>query len=448
MNIQDLSKEQRARVSNAIADKMAEIRARHDNPAAQEQAAVETIDHAYQTMPDGVDAESGASAYDDDEDEQLTQVAETTDNVVQLHEVAQRKVQKEIEQEQQMVPPIERAPATPRTVKEKVVNFPVGPEAFRRFVEAFSQGKAPQEPQEVHESKQRHAQSPKTDVKPEVQKVVYSKDTCESQGQSISYKVAMQKVDWGGVIQNSTKSPEEAIEYITNLVTMLVKKTYGGWNRITEIIVRDQHLIINRSCVQPVLDPKTVNIELFPLDVVDYIREGAIASLFDWRNLKAMTNLATLDVDDMGFYEINIGGRLKCGRRIGVSTIFNLCKGLETLILAGDVVTRDSLNSEEATVVKKKLATHKRFSLFADGYKLNVMQNTSDLSSWTFNNLKNYANNRGNKNVFWYCGGIIARSAVAGVAGVVNLGTHLIGGIASTIKQAMTPVNPEEVGLQ
>lgn len=444
-----ISQSKKAEVFRALEAKKREIDARKGNPAAAEAAAAKTRDKVISMFPDGAEAETGAGAFDDTDDEVTNTVIETTQDLNEMGEAVTTKNKRDLAKEHENLTPAESAPATPSTVKSKVVNFPVGPEALRRFVEAFTSGRAPADPPEVQEAKQRHAQSKKTDVKPEVERVLYTSNTCESQGKTFNYKIAQQAVDWGSFIEKTCNgSAEDAIEFLTAEVTRLVKRTYGGWNRITEIIVRDQHLIINRSSVQPILDPKTVNVSNFPLDVVDYIRDGAVASFFDWRALKYMSNLRILDVDDMGFYEINIGGRLKCGRRIGVSTIFNYVKSLEVLILAGDEVTRDGLTSDEGVKVKKKLATHKRFTLFSDGFKLNVCQHTNDLSSWTMNNLKNYANNKGDKGLFRYCGGIIARGAVAGVSGILNIGTHLVGGIVNTIKSAMTPVDPEEVGLQ
>lgn len=448
MATQPLTAEQKSEILQALAAKKLEIDARRGNPTAQAEAADNVINNLFQTRPDGVDAETGFAVDDDDEDEQLEYVCANTENLNDVFSATYRQTQKAIDGEHKMLNLFDRKPATPQTVQAKIVKFPVGDHIMPDWVKKFAAGLTPPEPEEVKQAKQTHAQSQKTDVKPEVEAVRYSKDTCSSQGETINYKVAMKRVEWGSAIKQNSKSPEESIEHLVSYLTNFIRDSYGGWGRITEIIVRDQHLIINRTCMRPVIDPKAINTDVFPLDAIDYLQEGAIAAFFDWSMLKHMKNLMCLDVDDMGFYEVNIGGRLKCGRRIGVSTLFNLCPSLDVLILAGDAVTRDSLNTEEATVVKKKLATHKRFNLFSDGFKLNIMQNTNSFAGWTFGNMKNYACNRGNKNIFIYCGGVVARAGMAGAAGVLNLGAHLVGGIFGTIKQAMTPVNPDEVGLQ
>lgn len=434
-------------VTDALLDLMKKMKSR--TPEEKAAAQQETVDERYQNTPDGASADTGVNPCDTPEYKELLEKVNNPDgcSVDELQKIVQRLYELDSDWELHNLSPEERKPATPQTVKEKVENHPVGDSFFADFVRWFTQGKNPPETREVHEAKCAQAQSTATDPNPVVEKILYSKNSCTSNGESINYKVARKAVNWGALIKANTRSQEEAIEDFISRITNFVRDSYGGWNRITEIIVRDQHLIINRSSMQPVLDPKTVDTATFPMDSIDYIRDGAIAAFFNWGMLKYMKNLMLLDVDDLGFYEVNIGGRLKCGRRIGVSTLFDLCKNLETLILAGSVVTREGLNAPEATEVKKKLATHKRFHLFADGYKLNILENTSSLASWTFGNMKTYATNRGNKNLFVYCGGVLARASLAGAAGILSLGTHLIGGIAGTIKEAMTPITPEEAGL-
>lgn len=436
-------------VVSALRDRYQQFKVRRGSPELQDAAAKENIARIYQTQPDGADAETGKTAYDDAEDETLNRMLddEGTNQPEEVYRAMHLRNQKDLKAELRLLTPSERAPATKQTVESKIIKFPVGDSFMAGGVKRIMSGLFP-ETEEIKQAKRACAQSKKTDVNPAVESIRYGKDVCTSRGQTVNYKTVMKKVEWGDAIKRKSTSPEESLEYLSSYLTNAVRDSYGGWGRVTEIIIRDQRLIINRTCFCPSIDPSIVSADMFPLDTLDYIKGGAIAGFFDWWMLKYMRNLQVLDVDDLGFYEVNIGGRLKCGRRIGVSTLFNLCPSLEVLILAGDEVTREALNSEEATEVKKKLSNHKRFSLFADGYKLNIMQGTDSVAGWTLGNLKNYANNRGNKGLLRYCSGVIARAGLFGVAGVVNLGTHLVGGIRNAFKEAMTPVNPEDVGLQ
>lgn len=445
----DLSQEKKSRLSSALSKKMAEVEQRRGSPEAVEAAAQDTINRGYELHRDGAPAGSDVEVSDppaSTEEQQTYTDAQFSPEFLQFVASKINAQQKETARQEQS--PSERKAATPKAVDESFQSTkPIG-EYIADTVRRIMAGHEETEPEAVKRSKATYARSEKTEMKPEVARVLYQKNSCVSQGQPLEYKVAMTKVDWGSAISKNSKSVMESIEYLSSFLTNAVRDSYGGWGRITEIIVRDQHLIINRTCFFPVVDPKSVNPDVFPIDTIDYIRDGAIASFFDWGMLKNMRNLRVLDVDDMGFYEVNIGGSLKCGRRIGVSTLFDLCKSLEVLILGGDTVTRETLYTPEATPVKKKLAEHKRFSLFADGYKIDVMKNTNSFADWTFGNMKTYACNRGNKNIFLYCGGVAMRGALAGAAGILNLGTHLAGGIINTFKEAMRPVNPDDVGLK
>lgn len=452
MEVRELTREEQNSVILGLRERMRQRRERGQAPDTSRQQAEQTISQRYKMFPDGADADSGFSPFDDSSDEQLSQTMETSQSPETIFQATMNRNQNMIDELLKNLTPEERKPATPETVNKNIESTPPmqenePPERVIERLCGIMSGIYPGETAETKQARREAAQSEKTDIKPEVARMFYSKDSCMSQGKPVNYKVVMKTVDWGKAIKQDCSSVAESIEYLSSFITNAIRDCYGGWGRITEIIVRDQQLIINRTCFRPSIDPKTINPDVFPIDTLDYIKSGAIASFFDWRMLKYMRNLNIIDVDDMNFYTINIGGCLKCGRRIGVSSLFNFCPSLEVLILGGEEVTRDDLSTEKSEPLKRRLATHKRFHLFADGYKIDILKGTSSLSDWTFNNMKNYANNRGNTGIFRYGVGLLARAGVAGVAGFVNLGSHLVGGIFQTLKEAMTPVNPEDVGL-
>lgn len=447
-----LSATQQRQMSMALAECLAGLRVLAENPDIAAQFANARISDRYMNFPDGAEAGSGnfvggsyTPGYYQARQRMLN--APIVDADFTVVDDAKTVTAEDLRAEQKLLNRDERRGATRQSVDQSIPKQDMSDATFWDRVRQMIDGRF-RESESQQQAKWAAANSARTDPENVDRQVAYAKDVCTSQGQSFSYNVMYEKVDWGAYIKDRSSSVVESVEKLVSFITNAVNKNYGGWGRITEIIVRDQHLIINRSCFRPVLDPSAIESGAFPIDTIDYLKDGALASFFDWSMLRHMRNLHVIDIDDMSFYEYCIGDRLKCGRRIGVSTLFNLCKSLDVLILAGDEVTRDNLYTEQATPVKRKLATHKRFSLFSDGYKLEVCKNTSSFADWTFGNMKTYACNRGDRGLFRYCGGVVTRAGLAGVAGVINLGTHLVGGIRNAFREAMTPVNPEDVGMQ
>lgn len=447
-----MSTEQQNRMSVALANCLMGLHVIASDPVAAQQFNDFRIMNRYMSFPDGAEAGSGqvvggsySPAYY--QARQRLYSPDIIDADYTVIDDTKVVTSEDLGAEHRQLNTDERRPSTPQSVEQKIPTQPVGDSRLPDWVQRIIKGNNV-ESEATRQAKREAAQSNRTNVENAHREVLYSKDTCTSMGHSFSYNVMFEKVDWGELIKNKSSSVIESVEKLVSFITNAINKNYGGWGRITEIIVRDQHLIINRSAFCPVIDPEVIESGIFPIDTVDYIRDGALASFFDWSMLRHMRNLHVLDIDDLGFYEYNIGDRLKCGRRIGVSTLFNLCKSLDVLVLAGDEVTRESLYTEEATPVKKKLAAHKRFSLFSDGYKLEVCKNTNAFADWTFGNMKTYASNRGNKGLFRYCGGVLTRGVLALGATGVNLITHLAGGIRDAFREATTPVNPEDVGLK
>lgn len=297
------------------------------------------------------------------------------------------------------------------------------------------------EPRDLHEACRKAIQREWADT----DKVAYKKNTYESNGKTVEYTMAAQKVDWGRAIADKSKSTEANLEQLRTFVSRQIYDYFGGFNRIVSIVVRSQQLIINNSCYMPLIDPKYLrDASLFPLDTLDYIRSGCLASLFNWKYLKKMSRLVLLDIDDVDFYLNDVASDIGAGRRVGLSTIFNIIPSLETFILNGDIVNSNEQNTEKGRIVKEKIATHKHFINFSDGYRLNIYNGTNGVQNWAVNNLKNFANDRGNRGIFMFSAGLVGRSIVAGTAGVVNLGVHMIGAIGSVIKQAMTDVTTDD----
>ena len=89
--------------------------------------------------------------------------------------------------------------------------------------------------------------------------------------------------------------------------------------------------------------------------------------------------------------------------------------------------------------MKHKLAKTKRFTNIFDGFHLDVYAGTGGLRNFTVTNLKTYAMNRGNKGLIRYLGGVGVLTGLAAGSVLTDFGTHFIGGVIKTVKQAIVP---------
>lgn len=281
---------------------------------------------------------------------------------------------------------------------------------------------------------------------PDNSELHYHQSTFTSNGKTVTYEQYAQNVNWGSLISKMNGTPEQNIEKLRRFVTKQVYDYFGGWSRFQSIVIRDQQIIVNNVCYMPLVGQEYLKDgSVFPIDTLDYLKHGCIARCFDWSVLTKMHNLTLFDVDDRDIYMNDIANAIGCNRNMGLSSIFNAVPSLEVVIIAGDSVAREKLHTEEARVVKEKLSAYKRFTNFSDGYKLNICKGTNGLQDFTLNNLKNYATNRGNKGLFRYCLGTMARATLFAGAGVANLASHLAWGVKNLFSTAMTPVSEEDL---
>lgn len=308
-------------------------------------------------------------------------------------------------------------------------------------------------PPEMQKAKERAANDPKKEIRYRAsEKLYYSENTTESNGEPLKYKVVGQATDWGRLISEEGGTPEYNLAKLRAFVTQSVRDYFGGFNRMKSIVVRGEMLIINGIAFSPRLDKQYLSdSKTFPLDTLDYIQGGRIAPLFHWKYLRSMKNLTLLDIDDTNFYLSDIASDIGVGRRAGLITIFKYVPSLEIFILGGEKVCLDDLenNTESAKVVKKKISVFKHFKNFEDGYKFSLYNGTNSLQSYTVNNFKNYANNRGDKGWLRFTGGVLVRGTLAAVGLGVNGIAHLAGGVFNTLKDVWssgtTPVDMNDV---
>ena len=341
----------------------------------------------------------------------------------------------------------ERAPATPQQVYDSFI--PVDELSDRIIQQTEMLLKNP--PPEYKKAVESAANDPKKLAKFQAsEKLFFAKNTMECDGKTIEYKVVGQKVDWGRLISEDKGNPEYNLNKLRAFVTQSIRDYFGGFSRIKTIVVRSGYLIINGVCYSPMIDKQYLgNSDIFPIDTIEYIQNGLLAPLFDWKYLRSMKNLLLLDIDDTNFYIADVASDIGVGRRAGLITIFKYVPSLETFILGGEKVTPDTINSDEGKAVKQKISVFKHFRNFDDGYKFNVMSATNSFQSYTVNNFRNYANNRGDKGFFKFTTGVLGRGLLASVGVGVNGIAHLFKGTINTIKEVykagMTPVDINDV---
>lgn len=282
---------------------------------------------------------------------------------------------------------------------------------------------------------------------------MYKQDVLEVGGKDVKINRVKETPRWTLDLQDCVTNDDKArnFDQVRTKITEEIVNYFGGFNRIQKIYVNSLQLVINDVIYTPLLSD-TILARL-PFDSADYVKNGYLAPLFDWGYLTKMSSLSVLSVDDFDFAMQNIGSDLGKGRDFKPMSLFNTCKNLTYLELGGEVITyplntEDEKTAEAIKNVEEEAHRYGRFdAMYTQCYE-KVGNTLGGVRGWTVNNLKDYANNRGNKGIFKYTGGLLARAGVSAVAGTVELGVkgvgYLLRGIGRTLKDATTPVTLED----
>lgn len=282
---------------------------------------------------------------------------------------------------------------------------------------------------------------------------MYKQDVLEVCGKDVKINRVKETPRWTLDLQDCVTNDDKArnFDQVRTKITEEIVNYFGGFNRIQKIYVNSLQLVINDVIYTPLLSD-TILARL-PFDSADYVKNGYLAPLFDWGYLTKMSSLSVLSVDDFDFAMQNIGSDLGKGRDFKPMSLFNTCKNLTYLELGGEVITyplntEDEKTAEAIKNVEEEAHRYGRFdAMYTQCYE-KVGNTLGGVRGWTVNNLKDYANNRGNKGIFKYTGGLLARAGVSAVAGTVELGVkgvgYLLRGIGRTLKDATTPVTLED----
>lgn len=145
-------------------------------------------------------------------------------------------------------------------------------------------------------------------------------------------------VNSDGDMQSTLESFNTLLEYIMNEV----ERIYGGRDRITDIAVFSEVVIINKVSFEPLL--KESMVETLPYDLQYSVRNGCFAYLFDFSYLRLYKNLSSFSVDDKAFLFSKV--RLDLGKNTDFEPrdLFGICKQLSIIRVGEYEITRKDKN--------------------------------------------------------------------------------------------------------
>ena len=246
---------------------------------------------------------------------------------------------------------------------------------------------------------------------------------------------------------DSTDSIDTAIDTITYYITQDIISKFGA-NQITELAVSDSRLFVNGIWYKANLNPRIMQEDIPKGEYLYYLGKGLTAYFFDWSYIKKFRNLIEINIDDAKYVK-TIVTQTACRRgSAGVQTFFRLQPNLDTLTIGKETITKDKLNTPEATRIKRSVGKAERSHSLLNGWTLqnkSFYEVTDSVQGFGANSFTNYINNRGNKGFIRFALGSTLRFGLAATTTVANLGVHVLGGIKNLIHDGMTSVadNPD-----
>lgn len=273
--------------------------------------------------------------------------------------------------------------------------------------------------------------------------VLFKKNVATFNGQPFEYKVLQKEANWGEAFTESF-SMDDKITNLDKLNEKLIEDirlNFGDLSRITDVAVISGMLILNGVQYYPLCNDEAF-LNGLPFDCQDYFKSGLIAEIFDFGYLYYMPYLTNIKIDSADFvirkfaYDIGITGEFR------FPAVFKAFKNLKYFEMGDIIVPAPGKLPKESSTARDLEDSIERHSRAAEIYDSYILNNTSAFSGWTFNNLKSYACNRGNKGFFRYTGGILARGTLSLAAGVGDLGFRGVGAVvkggAKLLKKAFS----------
>lgn len=255
--------------------------------------------------------------------------------------------------------------------------------------------------------------------------VIFKKNTAMFNGNPFEYKVLQREVDWGIAFTNSFTMDDKLtnLDKLNKKIVEDIKLCFGDLSRITEIAVISGMLIINGVQYYPMCNNKDF-LNGLPFDCADYFKSGAIAEFFDFGYLYYMPYLTMLKIDSVDFATKNFARDIGLPAKFKITSVFKKFKNLRYFELGDTLFEAPGVDTNAE--VEESIDRHSRVSEIYNNF---IIGNASSFRGWTFNNLKTYACNRGDKGFLRYSGGVLARGGMSLAAGVGELGLRGVGAV-------------------
>lgn len=252
---------------------------------------------------------------------------------------------------------------------------------------------------------------------------IYKQNTLSFDNKPFEYKPLKHEVDWGTPFTEAREIKDKVTNFdkLNEFLINDIKETFGSLDRITSIVVASGMLIINKYQYYPVCKDEEY-LRCLPFDCADYLRNGLIADMFDFKYLRGMHNLELFKVDSIQFFVTKVCSDLDISEKRVIPVVFSKIPSLKFLEIGDSYYRRPGteVNSEADMLidnVQRCLQIYEKY----------VLNNAHSFTGWMGNNLKSYACNKGNKKLVPYLGGIVTLGALTAVSGVITAGLHGIG---------------------
>lgn len=183
-------------------------------------------------------------------------------------------------------------------------------------------------------------------------------NTASFNGNNFSYTDYNQPASFKtGMLDNDTATAEDkaqAFSDVTAELTEMVEKLVGGFDRVTDLAVISDKLIVNGVAFCPTVSPSFTN--SLPYDLKNGVSQGCFAWLFDFNSLRRMTRLCRLKVDTRDFVFSKI--RVDLGIRYDFAPrhLFKVCKDLQILDIAGCVTQASDMDEHKDMFLRQSQA--------------------------------------------------------------------------------------------
>ena len=183
-------------------------------------------------------------------------------------------------------------------------------------------------------------------------------NTASFNGNNFTYTDYNQQASFKtGMLNNDTATAEDkakAFSDVTAELTEMVEKLVGGFDRVTDLAIISDKLIINGVAFCPTVSPSFT--DSLPYDLKNGVSHGCFAWLFDFNSLRRMTRLCRLKVDTRDFVFSKIRVDLGILYDFTPKHLFKVCKDLQILDIAGCVTQASDMDKHKDMFLRQSQA--------------------------------------------------------------------------------------------